>query len=117
MASFLRSAPFQEEFCNYLLHTSIENVLIFFFLTLFISEIYKKYNIHFNNISQPFNGTYCNIDFKAEDIVNLMSVSYTKGHFIIGAEFNDTSFFEYYPDVGTTTGVCKTIKPMVLSFF
>ena len=86
-------------------------------MTLFISEIYKKYKINFDDISQPFNGTYCNIDFKAEDIVNLMSASYTKGHFIIGAEFNDTSFFEYYPDVGTTTGVCKTIKPMVLSIF
>ena len=31
MATLLRSAPFQEEFCNYLLHTSIEKFMIFYF--------------------------------------------------------------------------------------
>ena len=29
MAALLSSAPFQEEFCNYLLHTSIEKFIIF----------------------------------------------------------------------------------------
>ena len=31
MATLLRSAPFQEEFCNYLLHTSTEKFMIFIF--------------------------------------------------------------------------------------
>ena len=81
---------------------------------IFIIELYKKYKKQFKDPSKPFNGTSCNIDLQMEDFINLMTVRYTKGHFIIGAEFNETSYFEYYPDVGTSSGVCKTIKPMVL---
>ena len=42
-----------------------------------------------------------------------MSIEYKRGHFILGAEFNDTNTYDMYPDVGTDSGVCKTITPMV----
>ena len=116
MVTLLRSSPFQEEYCNYLKHTSISNFINYhqsIHNITFITELYKKYNKQFTDPSLPFNNTSCNIDLQIEDFINLMTVRYTKGHFIIGAEFNETSYFEYYPDVGTSSGVCKTIKPMV----
>ena len=48
-----------------------------------------------------------------EDFINQMSVLYTQGHFILGAEFNQTYSYNLYPDIGTESGVCKTIRPMV----
>ena len=74
-----------------------------------------KYQKEFADPAEPFNETHCNIEFMIEDFVNLMSVTYTKGHFILGAEFNETSVHDLYPDIGTDTGVCKTIKPSVRS--
>ena len=60
-----------------------------------------------------YDETKCNIEVFSEDFINLMSVEFKKGHFILGAEFNETYNFEMYPDVSTEAGVCKTIKPMV----
>ena len=85
--------------------------MIFIYFSL---EIYKKYGKEFAAAPDgPFNTTHCNIDLSIYDFINLMSVQYKKGHFILGAEFNETSNYEMYPDVGTETGVCKTIRPMV----
>ena len=76
-------------------------------------ELYVKYQKQFSDPTQPFNDTHCNIEFMIEDFVNLMSVTYNKGHFILGAVFNESSVHNLYPDIGTETGVCKTIKPSV----
>jgi len=96
LEGILNSPEFQNEFCNYLIHTRIYEVFEASFLA-----------------STPFDGTKCNIGLKVEDFINQMSVLYTRGHFILGAEFNKISNFELFPDVGTETGFCKTIKPIV----
>ena len=71
------------------------------------------YRKEFTNPDQPFDGTKCGIRLRIEDFINLMSVTYNKGHFILGAEFNRTSIFDLFPDIGTETGICKTIRPSV----
>ena len=50
---------------------------------------------------------------KPVDFFSHMSVLYMKGHFILGADFNGSSVFDLYPNIGTESGECKTIKPMV----
>ena len=57
-----------------------------------------------------FDKSKCSIEVMSEDFINLMSIEFRKGHFILGAEFNETYNFEMYPDVSTEAGVCKTIK-------
>ena len=71
------------------------------------------YQKKFTNPDQPFDGTTCGIRFGIVDFINLMSITYNKGHFILGAEFNGTSIFDLFPDIGTETGICKTIRPSV----
>ena len=65
------------------------------------------------NPEKLFNGTRCNIKMKPVDFFSHMSVLYMKGHFILGADFNGSSVFDLYPNIGTESGECKTIKPMV----
>ena len=87
---------------------TIKNNNTFYFL-----EAYVAYGKGFDNPEQPFDGTKCGIPFQIEDFINLMSITYNKGHFILGAEANGTSIFDLYPDIGTETGICKTIRPSV----
>ena len=96
-----------------ILSTQVWNVMALQGAHYSFLELYVKYQKQFSDPTQPFNDTHCNIEFMIEDFVNLMSVTYNKGHFILGAEFNESSVHDLYPDIGTETGVCKTIKPSV----
>ena len=91
------------------LQRKIRSVLI----SCFLSELHKTYGKEFITPEQPFTGTKCNINFLMEDFLNLMTVQYQKGHFILEARFNNTYNYELYPNKETDAGVCKTIKPMV----
>ena len=116
MIAILYSPAFQQAYCNFLIHSSKFTALIIIqssILSHCFLELYVKYRKKFDNPDQPFNGTHCNIKFFIEDFVNLMSVTYNKGHFILGAEANGTALYDLYPDVGTDQGICKTIKPSV----
>ena len=54
-------------------------------------------------------------DFRGDpaEFVNYVSITNTKGWFILKAEFNEHYNYHLRPAVGTDMGICATINPIV----
>ena len=54
-------------------------------------------------------------DFRGDpaEFVNYVSITNTKGWFILKGEFNEQYNYHLRPDVGTDMGICATINPIV----